>query len=180
MRSIAFVLLLFPVTLFGQSSKPDSVWLPMIAFLGKWEGTGNGVPGIGKYERSYRFILDQKYIRIRNSSVYPPTDKNPKGEVHQDIGYISYDKSRRTFVLRQLHIEGFVNQYLLDSLSADGKTMVFESEAIENIPRGWRARESYQFSSEHEFTEVFELAAPGKPFEVYTRATLKKLDNRLR
>ena len=50
---------------------------------------------------------------------------------------------RKTFVFRQFHGEGFVNQYTLDSLSGDKKMLVFVSEAIENIPQGWRARETY-------------------------------------
>jgi hypothetical protein len=174
MKFIMLPLLLVPFIGFGQSSKQDSIWLPMKVFLGTWEGTGSGVPGIGKYERSYRFILDRKFIEVKNKSVYPPSDKNPKGEVHEDLGYISYDKSRRRFILRQFHIEGFVNQYVLDSISIDGRELVFVSEAIENIPTGWRAKERYEVSSTDEVTETFELAPPKKSFDLYTRVTLKR------
>jgi hypothetical protein len=106
--------------------------------------------------------------------VYPPTSRKPEGEIHEDIGYISYDRSRHTFVLRQCHIEGFVNQYVLDSVSTDGRSLVFSSEAMENIPNGWRAKERYQITSSREITETFELAPPHKPFEVYTKVTLLK------
>lgn len=58
-------------------------------------------------------------------------------------------------------MEGFVNQYTLESVSPDGKTLVFVSESIENIPAGFRARETYQWKGENEFAEVFELAEPG-------------------
>ena len=44
---------------------------------------------------------------------------------------------------------------------------MFTSEAIENIPAGWRARETYVMTSADAFEEIFELAEPGKPFEVY-------------
>ena len=97
------------------------------------------------------------------------------GEIHEDIAYISYDKTRKIFVLRQFHIEGFVNQYKLDSLSADSKTIVFISENIENIPTGWRAKETYQLTSDTEFIEIFELAEPNKGFEIYSKATFKKI-----
>ncbi|MFZ6009081.1 MAG: hypothetical protein ACOYXT_01940, partial [Bacteroidota bacterium] len=99
---------------------------------------------------------------------------NPKGEVHEDKGFISYDKARRTFVLRQFHVEGFVNQYKIESISTDGKTIAFISEAIENIPAGFRARETYHIISNDEFTETFELAEPGKEFELYSKAILKR------
>jgi hypothetical protein len=174
MRSIIFSLLLVPFTLLGQLSRQDSIWLPMSAFLGTWEGTGGGEPGVGKYNRSYSFVLDKKFIEVRNKSVYPPIDKNPTGEIHEDIGYISFDKLRRKFVLRQFHVEGFVNQYALDSISRDSKTMIFVSEAIENIPNGWRARETYHIVSNNEIIETFDLAPPKKAFELYTKVTLQK------
>lgn len=174
MQYLFICLLLLPGTLLAQLSKQDSIWLPMTVFLGNWHGTGGGEPGIGNYVRSYQFVLEKRFIEVRNKSVYPPSDQSPKGETHEDIGYISFDRSRRQFVLRQFHVEGFVNQYALDSISADRKTMVFVSEAIENIAKGWRAKETYQIVSANEFIETFALAPPGKPFEVYTRVTLKK------
>lgn len=155
-------------------SRQDSIWLPMKYFVGEWKGTGGGEAGHGTDERSYKFIFNNKYIEVKNKSTYPPTDKNPTGEVHEDIGYISYDKGRKKFILRQFHIEGFVNQYVLDSISADRKTIVFLSEAIENIPAGWRAKETYRIIAENEFTETFELAQPGKEFSVYSKVTLKR------
>jgi hypothetical protein len=87
---------------------------------------------------------------VKNASTYPPSQQNQKGEVHQDKGFISYDRTRKTLVLRQFHIEGFVNQYKLESISLDGMTIVFISEAIENIPTGFRAKETYKVTGENE------------------------------
>ncbi|MBL7861883.1 MAG: hypothetical protein JNJ65_12030 [Cyclobacteriaceae bacterium] len=56
-------------------------------------------------------------------------------------------------------------------------TLVFLSESIENIPLGFRAKETYQRINEHEFTEIFELAKPGKEFQVYSRARLTRSRN---
>jgi hypothetical protein len=159
---------------FSQATKQDSLWQPLKIFVGTWEGKGGGEPGTGDYVRSYQFVLNKKYIEIKNKSTYPPTEKNPKGEVHEDWGYFSYDKIRHIFVLRQFHIEGFVNQYKLESISEDGKRLVFVSEAIENIPPGWRAKESYHVLSNNQIQETFELAEPNKPFEVYTKVTLNR------
>jgi hypothetical protein len=69
---------------------------------------------------------------------------------------MSFDKGRKNFVLRQFHVEGFVNQYVMTGATADGKTIVFASESIENIPAGYRARETYKIIGPDEFTEVFE------------------------
>jgi hypothetical protein len=170
---ILLLLLLVPFASQAQLSKQDSLWLPFQPFIGTWTGTGEGVNGKGTYERTYQFVLNKKYIEVKNKTVYPVTKEKPKGYVHEDVGYISYDKMRKTFIFRQFHGEGFVNQYTLDSLSEDKKTIVFVSEAIENIPQGWRARETYTVS-QNSLTEDFNLAEPGKEFTPYTKASLNR------
>ena len=174
-RAILLFLLLTPGPCFSQISKQDSLWMPLKFFIGHWIGTSEGQPGIGKYERSYQFVLNKKFIEVKNKSTYPPSKDHPNGEIHEDAGYISYDRFRKTFVLRQFHSEGFVNQYKLESISADGKTITFISESIENIPVGWRAKETNLLVNEMEFKEVFELAAPDKDFELYSKAILKRI-----
>jgi hypothetical protein len=170
---IILSLLLVPFVATAQLLQQDSLWLPFEPLIGTWTGTGEGVDGNGIYERSYQFVLSKKYVEVKNRAVYPATKENPNGYVHEDAGYISYDKMRKTFVFRQFHGEGFVNQYILDSLSQDRKTIVFASESIENIPQGWRARETYRMEH-NRFTEVFNLAEPGKPFTQYSKAAFVK------
>jgi hypothetical protein len=175
MKNLIFLLLTtLPILLSAQNNVKPDVWKPFRFFEGNWEGTGQVENKPGNYMRSYQFIYNGKFIEIRNKSVFQPTANNSAGEVHEDLGYISYDKSRKAFVLRQFHIEGFVNQYVLDSISDDGKTIVFVTEAIENIPTGWRAKETYTLSGENEFTETFELAAPNQPFDVYSQVKLTR------
>jgi len=151
------------------------MWTNLNFLVGSWQGTGSGQPGNSQVERSYQFILNGKFLEERNKSTYPPQSQNPQGEIHEDLGLIGYDKARKTFVYRQFHVEGFVNQYVMDYLSPDGKTIVFTTESIENIPAGWRARETYQVLDPDEFTETFELAEPGKDFVLYVRNQFKRL-----
>ena len=87
---------------------------------------------------------------------------------------IGYDKARKRFVFRAFHQEGFVNTYVQQK-SNDPKKIIFVSEAIENIPPGWRARETYSILNENEFIERFELAEPGKDFALYSDAHLKRI-----
>lgn len=163
-----------PAFLGRQTKPPTDLWQPLKFLVGKWEGTGTGKPGVSKVEREYRLTLNDKFLQVNNRSTYEPQAKNPKGEIHEDWGMISFDKVRKLFVFRQFHVEGFVNQYVTTSISADGKTIVFTSENIENIPAGWRARETYKIVSADEFVEVFELAGPDKDFEVYSEARLRR------
>jgi hypothetical protein len=146
-----------------------------VAFLiGRWEGTAEGQPGTGTVRREYSRVLNGRFIHVRNRSEYPPQQKNPKGEIHEDEGFLSVDRARKALVLRQFHVEGFVNQYVEDSASTPSR-LVFTSEAIENIPAGWKARETYIVLGPDAFEEVFELAEAGKPFEVYARSKLTRV-----
>ena len=165
---VALVLCLLPVLLTAQTKPAKDVWEPLRFFIGEWEGTGEGKPGVSKTRREYRFVLNNKFIEIRNRSEYDPQPKNPKGEIHEDWGMFSFDRGRKQFILRQFHVEGFVNQFVTTSVSEDGKTITFTSESIENIPAGWRARETYKLIGADEFVEIFELAEPGKEFEKYS------------
>ncbi len=170
---LLFILLLSPVVEAQSAQQPD-VWEPLKLFVGFWKGTASGQAGNGKVEREYQFVLNGKYLYAKNTSTYPPQEKNPKGEVHEDWGLFSYDRGRKQIVLRQFHVEGFVNQYALDTAASNSKTLVLVTESIENIPPGWRAREMYKVLSNDEFIEVFELAAPGKEFEIYTENHFKR------
>lgn len=154
MRMILVIVLLLPSFASAQSGQKD-LWEPFRYFVGSWEGTGNGQPGVSRTQREYKFVLNGKFLHAHNRSVYEPQAKNPKGELHEDWAFVSFDKSRKQFVLRQFHVEGFVNQYVQTSLTPDGKTIVFTTEQIENIPAGWRARETYRIVSPDEFVEVF-------------------------
>ena len=176
MRITLMVTTLLLVASVGAAQKPlpADIWAPFRYLVGSWEGTGNGQPGLSKVQREYRLVLNDKFLHVQNRSVYDPQPKNPKGETHEDWGMISFDKSRKLFVMRQFHVEGFVNQYVNTSTTADGRTIVFTSESIENIPAGFRARETYKVLGPDEFTEVFEIAGPGKDFEVYSESHFKR------
>ena len=61
-----------------------------------------------------------------------------------------------------------------ESRRPDPKTFVWTTESIENIPPGWRARETIQILGEDEFAQKFELAKPGQEFEVYAEGRLRR------
>jgi hypothetical protein len=145
-------------------------------FLGRWDGTGSGKPGESQVEREYKFVLNEQFIQINDRSVYEPQERNPAGEVHEEIGYISYDRSRDKFVLREFHVEGYVNQYVLEDLGPDAKLLVFKTEAIENIPAGWQARTTYEIRGENEFREIFDLAGPDQAWNCFITNEFKRAD----
>jgi hypothetical protein len=151
-----------------RAPEPDT-WAPLRFLLGTWDTTSSGQPGTGAGQRHYRLVLRDRFIEARNTVTYPPQPKNPKGETHEDAGYFSYDRSRKAIVFRQFHGEGFVNTYVASRVEPN--EVAFTSEAIENIPSGWRARETFRVVSE---AEVFELAEPGKEFTVYSETRMRR------
>jgi hypothetical protein len=85
---------------------------------------------------------------------------------------ISYDRVRKAVVFRQFHVEGFVNQYVSESVREG--VVRFVSVSIENIPAGYRARETYTINGPDSFVERFELAAPEKEFELYSETRFQR------
>lgn len=154
-------------------ARPDPLG-KLAPLIGRWEGTAEGQPGKGIVRREYSRALNGRFIRAANRSEYEPTGKHPKGENHEDEGLFSFDRARGRIVFRQFHVEGFVNTYLEDAEST-ASTLVFTTEAIENIPAGFRARETYVMHGPDEVEEIFEMAEPGKPFAVYSRTRLTRV-----
>ena len=171
---VFLILTMLLSVLWAQEEKKPDVWEPFKFFIGQWEGTVKGKYGTANIEQEYQFALRGVFLQVKNRSVFEPQEKNPKGEVHEDLGLFSYDQGREKFVFRQFHVEGFVNQYVLDNLPEDGKTFIFTTESIENIPAGWRARLTYKILNDDEYDQIFELAPPEKDFEVCNQGHLKR------
>ncbi|HYL76757.1 MAG TPA: hypothetical protein VEU96_21255 [Bryobacteraceae bacterium] len=154
----------------SAAAQPDS-WVPVRVFEGKWEGPITGKPGKQFSSREYRFELGGKFLSQRDKSVY----EDAKSGAREDFGFFSYDTNQKKIVWRQFHSEGFVNEYTLDLVSTDGKSLEFVTTRIENLPQGFRAKKGYRFLSADEIVETFSLAPPGKDFEVFTVAHLKRV-----
>jgi hypothetical protein len=143
------------------------------SFEGRWRGTAEGESGKGVVERRYEPVLGGRFLHEKNVSDY--RQGSAEGEVHEHWSLFSFDRQRQRIVLRQFHVEGFVNQYALsDELSTSGR-LVFESERFENFSNEWRARETYELRGPDEMVETFELAPPGGELRVYSRNRLQRV-----
>jgi hypothetical protein len=150
--------------------------LAALEFLaGRWEGTSEGRSGTGTVTREYGPLLRGRILQGKNRSVYPPQPANKKGEDHEDFGVFSFDTASKRIRFRQFHVEGFVVHYVHDVAASKPDVLVFVSESIENIPPGYRSRETFRILGPDQFEEVFELADPGKEFEVYSTTRLRRV-----
>jgi len=151
----------------AADAQPDP-WSPVHFLVGKWAGEAQGEPGKGSVERSYEFVLGGKFIEERNTSRYDARAGKAQ-EVHLHRSFISYDKANKKLMLRQFHVEGFVNLYAMNAAASTPTRLVFDSVSFENFSNDWKARETYEVISADEFVEIFELAEPGREFQVYSR-----------
>jgi len=171
MKPWILIALLLSTAIAQAQSDP---WAAVRVFEGRWEGVVTGKPGKQLSQREYHFEYNGKFLSQRDDSVYQPQSASDKSGSRGDFGVFSYDAIQKKIVWRQFHSEGFVNEYTLDSVSPDGKAFEFVTYRIENFPGG-RAKKSYRVISPDELEETFYLAPPGKEFEVYTVAKLKRV-----
>ncbi len=158
------------------AAAPADVWAPFRIFVGTWKGAGEGTPGSNSGVQTFAFILRETFLQVQNKTTIAPSAEDPRGQVHEDMGVFSYDKTRQKYVLRQFHVEGFVNQYVLESLpAAAGQPFVFVSESIENLPAGLRARLTYRFLDSDSYEQTFDLAKPGQEFTCYSKGVMKRV-----
>jgi hypothetical protein len=133
---------------------------PLDAFAplaGHWAGTSEGVFGTATVDRTCEPVLDGRFFRVATRST-------SEREVHEDIGFHSFDHTAGTLVLREFHNEGYVNAYR--ELASAGGALVFESEHIENPePATLRARLS-TWQEGGQLRETLELASDDGPFRI--------------
>lgn len=173
-KSVYVLILLLPVMLLSQTEPDQDIWQPLRYLEGSWMGEGEGMSGTSVVEQEYSFLLQGKYLQMTTRAVFKPQEKNPKGEIHEDMGIFSYDQARKKFMLRGFYVEGFVNQYILESVAEEGSLLTFVTEVIENAPPGTKAKLTFKRLSDSELEQSFFVAFPGQELTCLSVNTLKK------
>jgi hypothetical protein len=122
----------------------------------------DGPSGSSTVTQKFELVLGGQFLRMRTRAEFAPQEKNSQGEIHEDLGFFSFDKSRNAVILRAFYVEGFVNRYVLSEVSADSSKLVFVTEAIENAPPGTKAKLMLQRIGEDTLEESFYVAFPGR------------------
>jgi hypothetical protein len=147
------------MTTIASQTNPDK-WGPVRFLLGSWKGMGDDGSTVSHH---YEFVLQDKFIRSQTRSVAVPESGDLSGEIHEDVGYFSFDPDRNTIVFRQFLSEGFVNTYILDPQNASSDSLVLTSESCEGAG-DMRARLIIKAYSNDEYRMILELASSGKAF----------------
>ena len=173
MKKIICLIAILPFFVAAAQGEKTDVWKPLRFLVGTWEGRGEGASGESSVVQEYQFIFDGNFLRMTTRSVFAPQEKNPKGEIHEDVGYFSFDGSRKTFILRGFYAEGFVNQYA-GKVTEDGKELTFTTESVENAPPGTRAKLVFLRTGEDTLEQSFHVAWPEKEFGCLSTNRLRK------
>ncbi len=166
-RSLLVLLVFSPVINFAQDADQKDVdhWEPFRPLIGIWNGHRTGLGGDATQKVEWKFVLGDKFLLCT-------TTTTSGSDPHEDLGMISYDQQRKKFVYRAFFTEGFVNQYVA-KISDDGKTIEFETEAIENGPPGLKAKEIIQINGDKIHQELH-LASGDKPYELCVSVDMER------
>jgi hypothetical protein len=157
----------------GRSEK--NVWKPFHPLVGTWSGTGSGFGSESDVTHQWNFAIGGQFLQLRTTSIARNGDG--AADVHEDVGFLSYDTDRSSFVFRQFVSEGFVNTFDVTLEHGDTLTIVFGARASESAG-GMRARMTLEFISDDEYEMVLELAGPGRSFSPCRSMRLKKEEER--
>jgi hypothetical protein len=163
--------MLTPVTLRAEEAEPDP-WEPIRPLLGRWEGATVGKESLSKVVHEYEFVLNGRFIRSTTQAKFESIEEGVEPEIHEDIGYFSFDSERGSIILRQFLSEGYVNTYVLEHASAD--SLVLVTEHTEGAG-GYGARLRLLFSGPEEYVEKLDLLPPGKDYFTCQNIRMKKV-----
>lgn len=169
-KFIYSVFLLTVIALFLNAERIDR-WADLRYLAGSWKMETPEATNT----QQYAFIFNGMFLQMKTRAVFKPSEKKPRGEVHEDLGIFSYDEFHNHLVLRSFHSEGFINTYVLKDVSADGKILTFVTESVENAPDGTRAKLLFEKINEREFIQKFFVAWPDKDFNCYSNNRFKKV-----
>ena len=122
-------------------------WGRVRFLLGTWAGEASGDSGKATVKRTYTLAPDGQFINEQSTMRFEATNGR-KPEIRHQTGSITYDKDRKTFMLRL-----GVQSYALNTDKSMAEYLIFDAGT---------AHASYDVISPNEFVEILEVAEPGK------------------
>jgi hypothetical protein len=143
----------------ADAQQPAPATVDSLAFLvGKWVGEGSTGGGAGSGYASFEVSLKGKALVRKNHAEYPAT-KDRAAAVHEDLMIVYVDAATSRLRAFYTDSEGNTINYLVTP-SADGKTVVFQSEPQTVGPR---YRLTYTRAQPDRIALTFEMAPADQP-----------------
>ena len=145
-----------------RDAEPDDQWAPVRLLEGRWEGRGEGFGQISEVTHQWRFVMGDVFLHLETRSVARGEDG--VGEVHEDVGFMSWSGDDSVLRFRQFLSEGFVNTFRVEAAADREATIVFEPEASEGAG-GMVARMTFTFFGDDAHEAVLALGRMGGEFK---------------
>ena len=164
----ALGLLLAAGAVAGRASEQDR-WAELRFLIGDWVGGGKADQGSGEF--SLAPDLEGKVLVRRGRADLPAAGQRPEGH-HEDLMVIHRDGTDGPIKAVYFDNEGHVIHYSI-SISKDGQTVTFVSEAAASEPR---FRLTYRKEKEDIVAIKLEIAPPGKldAFQTHVEGTARR------
>ncbi len=151
----------------GQADR----WELFRPLVGTWQGPGSGFGVTSAVSHVWDFVLADQFLRLRTRSLSQRADGSD--EIHEDVGYLSHDTDRDTYVFRQFFSEGYVNTYDVTVRDGSRREIEFAYREAEGAA-GQRARMRLVFQDPDSYEMVLDLAEPGEEFAACQTMLLKR------
>ena len=136
-------------------------WSDFDGLVGKWSGTGTESGYTLDVTQTWERIYDGKFLRLTTHMV--ATAEDGTQEVRENVGYLSFDNDRLSFVFRQFFSPGYVAAFDV-LVKDDGKLIDFGVREAESAG-GILARMTIRFTGDDAYEQEIELAFPRRDFE---------------
>jgi len=145
-------------------------WSDFDALVGEWTGTGAETGRTAAVTQTWEWVLDGKFLRLTTRAVW--TAEDGSRETRENVGYLSYDNDRDSFVFRQFFSLGYVAAY--DVLVLDnGRLIDFGPREAESAG-GVSARMTITFTARDAYRQEIHLAFRGENFETRQNLTMRR------
>lgn len=154
----------------GAERFPELAWL-----AGEWQGFGRFPERTTYVHKVYSFDLAGMFFVERTLDVFPPPEPSTDFEMHQDLTLFYRDAASGEIRARGFFVEGFVTASAVE-VRDGGAVLVIESREVDNAPPSLRSRITFTRQAPDRFSGLFELAFPGRDYQVMERLEMKRID----
>ena len=159
----------------AQVAAPASpAWRPFTEFaflLGSWSGTATSGERIGGRIARFTMELDGTVLVERASTLFPAGDGRPE-ETAEEVGYVTYDRGKRTYVATYFFSTGVFGTFDVEFLP--GGAIRMTAPSLGNYEAGARSRLLFMPRADGGLDTAVEIAPPGKDFVAFLTSSLKK------
>ncbi len=165
-KTLILVACLLAVTSTAQALS----WSDFDRLVGEWHGTGTQSGYTLTVTQNWERVWGGKFLRLTTHMVAIGEDGTE--EIRENVGYMSFDNDRLSFVFRQFFSAGYVAAF--DVLVENGGAVLdFGPREAESAGR-IQARMNIEFTGNDTYVQNIDLANPREDFVTKQTLTMKR------